>query len=98
MASSSASTNNYHVRSISLPWRLHPATITVKEELHKIKILETSCCHTFEEICNSLSGLAEFYDCTNDFFSLQFTQETALIDICGGIRDLVFQKLLWSFI
>ncbi|XP_074342021.1 uncharacterized protein LOC141679419 [Apium graveolens] len=100
MASSSASTNNYHVRSISLPCRSHPAIIRVKEELHKLKMLETSCCQTSEEICNSLSGLAELYDCTNDFLSLQSTQEAALIDhlldgsvrlldICGGTRDLV---------
>ncbi|KAK1378046.1 DUF241 domain-containing protein [Heracleum sosnowskyi] len=102
MASSSGSTNNYHVRSISLPCRSHPAIIRVKEELHKLKTLETSCCQTSEEICNSLSGLADLYDCTNDILGLQFTQEAALIDhlldgsvrlldICGGTRDLVSQ-------
>lgn len=102
MASSSGSTNNYHVRSISLPCRSHPAIVRVNQELHMLKTLETSCCQTSEEICNGLSGLAELYDCTNDFLSLQFTQEAALIDhlldgsvrlldICGGTRDLVTQ-------
>lgn len=95
-------TNSYHFRSISLPCRSHPAIIRVREELNKLKPLETSCCNTFEEICNSLSGLAELYDCTNDNLDLQFTQQVALtdylldgsvrlLDVCGGTRDIVSQ-------
>ncbi|WOH12371.1 hypothetical protein DCAR_0831874 [Daucus carota subsp. sativus] len=93
---------SYHVRSISLPCRSHPAIIRVKEELSKLKTLETPCCQTSEAICNSLSGLAELYDCTNDLLGLKLTKQSALmdclldgsvrlLDICGGTRDIVSQ-------
>ncbi|KAF5186836.1 hypothetical protein FRX31_023574 [Thalictrum thalictroides] len=55
---------SYHVRSISLPSRSHPLTLTVEDQLNRLRSSEaTSCssstCHNFNELYESVRDLLE---------------------------------------
>ncbi|KAM7524002.1 hypothetical protein LguiA_013904 [Lonicera macranthoides] len=102
MASSSKSTSNQPIRSISLPSRSHPSTLRIQEELHKLKTHKPST-------QNCLSGLEELYKCMDELLNLASTQQVLsqhqnekwvdehldgsikLLDSCGIIMDLVSQ-------
>ncbi|KAM7524003.1 hypothetical protein LguiA_013905 [Lonicera macranthoides] len=102
MASSSKSTTNQHIRSISLPSRSHPTTLRIQEELNKLKNYKPAA-------KNSLPGLEELYKCMHELLSLASTQQVLsqhqdekwvdelldgsvmLLDICGITVDLVSQ-------
>ncbi|KAJ9128755.1 hypothetical protein P3X46_034516 [Hevea brasiliensis] len=65
----------YHIRSISLPSRSHPANLRVEEELNKLKIWEASSTSTSGSICIGLSGLEDLYKGMNDLLNMSSTQE-----------------------
>ncbi|KAJ9177280.1 hypothetical protein P3X46_012515 [Hevea brasiliensis] len=58
----------FHLRSISLPSRSHPLTVSI--ELYKLKASQSS------SIGHKLAVLKELYDCVDDFLQLPFTQQT----------------------
>ncbi|KAM7524004.1 hypothetical protein LguiA_013906 [Lonicera macranthoides] len=102
MASSSKSTTNQRVRSISLPLRSHPITHRIQEELNKLKNYKPSA-------QSSLSSLEELYICMHEILNLALTRQVLsqhqnekwvnelldgsmkLLDICGKAMDLVSQ-------
>ncbi|KAJ1378707.1 hypothetical protein SESBI_47560 [Sesbania bispinosa] len=68
--------SKYHVRSISLPSRSHPSTISVEEELSKLKNWEgTSTSTSSESIDTGLSLLEDLYICLDDFLNMAATQQ-----------------------
>ncbi|KAI3665317.1 hypothetical protein L6452_43941 [Arctium lappa] len=80
-SSSSSSTSFRHVRSISLPSRLHPSTLRVEEELTNLKTWEASSSSmaTLDTVCGSLVALERLYTSVNDLLSLPLTQKTLFI-------------------
>ncbi|KAA8532048.1 hypothetical protein F0562_006810 [Nyssa sinensis] len=75
MASSSKSKSHYHIRSISLPCRSHPTTLTIEEKLNQLKTWEALYRPTAETICQGLSVLEELYKCVDDLYNLPLTQQ-----------------------
>lgn len=65
----------YGIRSISLPTRSHPSTVSVEEELNKLQSWEQSSSSRVEAICFGLSGLVELYKCIEDLLKLPLTQQ-----------------------
>ncbi|EEF29122.1 conserved hypothetical protein [Ricinus communis] len=61
---------SFHIRSISLPSRSHPLTVSVLEQLDKLKASQSS------SLGHKLAGLKELYECFNDFLQLSLTQQT----------------------
>ncbi|PIA46808.1 hypothetical protein AQUCO_01500389v1 [Aquilegia coerulea] len=97
---------SYHVRSISLPSRSHPLTLTVEEQLNRIRSSEaTSSAST----CNNFSDLNNLYESVHDLLQLSMTQNSlsnkrsnkrvnevldgslGLLDICSSTRDVFMQ-------
>ncbi|OIT06772.1 PREDICTED: uncharacterized protein LOC109213917 [Nicotiana attenuata] len=93
-----------HVRSISLPGRLHPITQRVEEEINKLKSL--SVAPTADTVYNGLLGLEKLYKRIDDLFNLPQTlcqsldaewiedlldKSVRLLDVCGTTRELVSQ-------
>ncbi|XP_002540306.3 uncharacterized protein LOC8266599 [Ricinus communis] len=94
---------SFHIRSISLPSRSHPLTVSVVEQLDKLKASQSS------SLGHKLAGLKELYECFNDFLQLSLTQKTlsqekqnqsveealngslGLLDMCSTIRDFFSQ-------
>lgn len=92
-----------HVRSISLPSRLHPINSTGFEaELQKLKSATT--CVTSDTIQSGLVGLAELYNSIDELTQSPSTQQSikdsrsieealegsvVLLDSCSTIRELV---------
>ncbi|XP_059642386.1 uncharacterized protein LOC132284312 [Cornus florida] len=80
MAVSSATLGlQYHVRSISLPSRLHPHSIKIEAELNKLKSWEASTTTvplTAETIRIGLVGLAELYTYVEELIHSPQTQQS----------------------
>ncbi|KAF2295308.1 hypothetical protein GH714_032541 [Hevea brasiliensis] len=88
-----------HFRSISLPARSHPLTVTTEEELYKLKASESS------SIGHKLSGLKNLFESVNDLLQLRLAHQTLshdrqsqcaenalngsleLLDLCESTRD-----------
>ncbi|KAI4314631.1 hypothetical protein L6164_027519 [Bauhinia variegata] len=75
--------SQYHVRSISLPSRLHPTSLNVVTELNKLKTWEGSDSDTAssvqaEMIKSGLAGLAELYNCVQELIHCPQTQQALL--------------------
>lgn len=105
MAALSSKSN--HVRSVSLPGRLHPTTQKVEVELNKFKSLEVSIAPA--AVSNGLLSLEKLYKCIDDLLNLPQTLQALsqnlhakwlddlldtsvrLLDICGTIWELVSQ-------
>ncbi|KAL2468138.1 hypothetical protein Fot_51663 [Forsythia ovata] len=84
MAISSA---QIHLRSISLPSRLHPNATKLEAELHKLKTQEISKkadCITSEGIQSGLLGLAELYNCVEELMQSPTTQQSLVQHDQGG--------------
>ncbi|KAF6172473.1 hypothetical protein GIB67_006986 [Kingdonia uniflora] len=65
-----------HTRSISLPTRSHPLTLTVEEQICRLRSSEaTSSSSTSSSVCNNLSGLKELYDRVDNLLQLPLTQQ-----------------------
>ncbi|XP_011022216.1 PREDICTED: uncharacterized protein LOC105124057 [Populus euphratica] len=97
----------YCVRSISLPSRSHPTTLTVEEELNKLKEWETLS--TSGSICNGLLGVEDLYKYVDELLNLASTQEVIshhesgkchnelldgsvrLLDVCSIARDTMLR-------
>ncbi|KAG6775626.1 hypothetical protein POTOM_019104 [Populus tomentosa] len=97
----------YRVRSISLPSRSHPTTLTVEEELNKLK--EWEALSTSGSICNGLLGLEDLYKYVDELLNLASTQEVIsrhengkchnelldgsvrLLDVCSIARDTMLR-------
>jgi hypothetical protein len=97
----------YRVRSVSLPSRSHPTTLTVEEELNKLKAWEALS--TSGSICNGLLGVEDLYKYVDEFLNLASTQEVLsrhengkchnelldgsvrLLDVCSIARDTMLR-------
>ncbi|XP_042494994.1 uncharacterized protein LOC122074207 [Macadamia integrifolia] len=68
--------SRYHVRSISLPSRLHSCTVGIDEELNKLKISEALSTSSYkaDTIRSGLFGLGELYHYVDDLLRLPLTQ------------------------
>ncbi|XP_050207230.1 uncharacterized protein LOC126656662 [Mercurialis annua] len=92
---------SFHIRSISLPSRSHPITVSLEEQIYK---LNTS--HSSLSLGQKLSGLKELYECVDDFLRLSLTQQSlshensvevvlngslSLLDMCSNTRDFFSQ-------
>ncbi|KAF5181611.1 Eukaryotic translation initiation factor 3 subunit a protein [Thalictrum thalictroides] len=98
---------SYHVRSISLPSRSHPLTVSVEEQLYRLRSSEATSCSS--STCNNLSGLNSLYESVEDLLHLSLTQNALskersskcvndvldgslrLLDICSITRDVFLQ-------
>ncbi|KAL2348672.1 hypothetical protein Fmac_002672 [Flemingia macrophylla] len=90
----------YHVRSISLPCRLHPSLAKIEKELERPKTWETS-----SSIKSGLTGLKELYNCVEELVGCPHTQQAllnhekfvekpldmsvGLLDTCGSAKELL---------
>ncbi|KAI6688432.1 hypothetical protein NL676_025260 [Syzygium grande] len=86
-----------HSRSISLPSRSHPLTITVGDQLDRLRSSEA----TSSSVYQNLGGLKDLYESINDLLQLPLTIQAIshdcieqsldgsirLLDFCGTIRD-----------
>ncbi|XP_024457628.2 uncharacterized protein LOC112327627 [Populus trichocarpa] len=97
----------YRVRSVSLPSRSHPTTLTVEEELNKLKAWQALS--TSGSICNGLLGVEDLYKYVDEFLNLASTQEVLsrhengkchnelldgsvrLLDVCSIARDTMLR-------
>ncbi|XP_043805315.1 uncharacterized protein LOC122721524 [Manihot esculenta] len=59
-----------HLRSISLPSRSHPLTLSIEEQLYKLKASQSS------SIGHKLSGLKKFLECVDNLLQLPHAQRT----------------------
>ncbi|XP_030447153.1 uncharacterized protein LOC115670091 [Syzygium oleosum] len=90
-----------HSRSISLPSRGHPLTITVEDRLDRLRSSEA----TSSAVNQNLGGLKDLYESINDLLQLPLTIQAIshdcieqsldgpirLLDFCGTIRDVFSQ-------
>ncbi|KDP31962.1 hypothetical protein JCGZ_12423 [Jatropha curcas] len=87
-----------HLRSISLPSRSHPLTLSIEEQLYKLKASQSS------SIGQKLNGLKNLFECVEDLLQLPATQQNPnksaenalngsieLLDMCDTTRDFVSQ-------
>ncbi|XP_050207228.1 uncharacterized protein LOC126656660 [Mercurialis annua] len=92
---------SFHIRSISLPSRSHPLTLSLEEQLSKLNTSQSSL-----SLGQKLSGLKELYECVDDFLQLSLTQQSlshensveealngslCLLDMCSNTRDFFSQ-------
>ncbi|KAK6922526.1 Protein BPS1, chloroplastic [Dillenia turbinata] len=65
-----------HVRSVSLPARLHPSTVKIEEVLNKLKSPEASTTLSYaEKIISSIHGLQELYINIEELLNLPLTPQ-----------------------
>ncbi|KAF7809602.1 uncharacterized protein G2W53_036345 [Senna tora] len=98
-----ASEVHCHVRSISLPSRLHPTSQKIETQLEKLRKWDSLISSSSADIIKAgLRGLAELYNCVHQFLDspLNHHQEeerhlekaldmsVGLLDVCGSARDL----------
>ncbi|XP_065873438.1 uncharacterized protein [Euphorbia lathyris] len=88
---------SFHLRSISFPSKSHPLTVSLTEQLDKLKKSEST------SIGHKLGGLKELYECVDDYlqtFSHQKHNQSAekalngsvrLLDMCSTTRDFLSQ-------
>ncbi|KAK7406901.1 hypothetical protein VNO78_08537 [Psophocarpus tetragonolobus] len=76
--SNTAKEFHYHVRSISLPCRLHPSLPKIEKELNRMKTWEASSQSQTEAIKVGLKGLAELYNCVEELVGCPLTQQALL--------------------
>ncbi|TKY70269.1 hypothetical protein E2542_SST06559 [Spatholobus suberectus] len=69
---------HYHVRSISLPCRLHPSLPKIEKELKRLKTWEASSQSQTKAIKAGLTGLAELYNCVEELIGCSLTQQALL--------------------
>ncbi|OUZ99331.1 Protein of unknown function DUF241 [Macleaya cordata] len=92
----------YHARSFSLPTRSNPLTLTVEEQLCRLRSSELSTSLSSSSICQNLAGLKDLYESVEDLLQLLVTQDEksldgvmdgslVLLDVCGTIRDILSQ-------
>ncbi|OUZ99332.1 Protein of unknown function DUF241 [Macleaya cordata] len=90
----------FHTRSISFPTRSNPLTLTVEEQLFRLRSSELS--NSSSSICHNLVGLKDLFESVDDFLQLQLTQHEncidgfldgslMLLDVCGTLRDILSQ-------
>ncbi len=93
------------IRSISLPARLHPGSVTLEAVLNRLKSFQISSVSTIQ---SALMGLAELYNCMEELIPSPLTQQAVLryehgrlveqvldnsvtlLDTCGNARDIIF--------
>ncbi|KAI3919694.1 hypothetical protein MKW92_036567 [Papaver armeniacum] len=91
----------YDSRSISFPTRSNALTLTVEEQLCRLRSSELATSST-TSISQSLTGLKDLYESVDDFLHLQPIQQEncldpvldgflLLLDACGSTRDVLSQ-------
>ncbi|KAK6924556.1 Protein BPS1, chloroplastic [Dillenia turbinata] len=81
----------HHVRSISLPKRLHPSTVKIEQVLNKLKSLKASTTLLpAEKVLSSIHGLEELYVNIEELLNLRLTQQA----ISGHEHDKWVNELL----
>lgn len=78
VGSNTATEFHYHVRSISLPSRLHPSLPKIEKELKRLKTWEASSHSQTGAINAGLTGLAELYHCVEELVGCSLTQQALL--------------------
>ncbi|OVA10882.1 Protein of unknown function DUF241 [Macleaya cordata] len=96
----------YHARSISLPTRSNPLTVTVEEQLCRLRSSELAASSSSSSsISHHLVGLKDLFECVEDFLQMQSTKQAfsvnsvdgvldgsiMLLDVCGTIMDVLSQ-------
>ncbi|RWR84547.1 hypothetical protein CKAN_01336500 [Cinnamomum micranthum f. kanehirae] len=83
--------NPYHVRSTSMPPRLHPLALRVEDQLNKLRTCDGACASSnhpmVETLCGRLSGLQDLYDCVDDLIQSPLTQQALVHHRCGKWVD-----------
>ncbi|OUZ99392.1 Protein of unknown function DUF241 [Macleaya cordata] len=87
----------FHARSISFPTRSNPLTLTVEEQLCRLRSSEQAT--SSSSISHNLAGLKDLYESVEDFLQLQNEKcvdgvldgSLMLLDVCGTIRDVLSQ-------
>ncbi|KAK9270584.1 hypothetical protein L1049_026165 [Liquidambar formosana] len=64
-----------HVRSISLPSRSHPLTLSIEDHLYRLRASESTSSSSASSICHNLGSLKGLYDCVDDLLQLPLTQQ-----------------------
>ncbi|KAF8377727.1 hypothetical protein HHK36_031111 [Tetracentron sinense] len=95
-----------HVRSISLPSRSHPLTVSVEEQLYRLRTSEAT---SPSSVSHNLGVLNDLYECVDGMLQLPLTQQAfshernekwldavldgslRLLDVCGTTRDVLSQ-------
>ncbi|OVA12127.1 Protein of unknown function DUF241 [Macleaya cordata] len=88
----------YHTRSISLPTRSSPLSLTVEEQLCRLRYSELATSSS-SSISHNLAGLKDLYESVEDFLSTQngkcldtvLDGSLMLLDVCGTTRDALSQ-------
>lgn len=89
-ASIATSKATCHVRSISLPARLHPITLNVEVHLDRLRSSKATSTSNYHK----LSGLKDLYECIDDLLQLSVTQRTLSNGQCGKSVDEVLDGSL----
>ncbi|KDP36833.1 hypothetical protein JCGZ_08124 [Jatropha curcas] len=94
-----------HVRSISLPARSHPLTLSAEVQIDRLRSSQA----TQSSACDKLNGLKNLYESIDDLLQLPLTQQTLaneknrksvdevldgslrLLDVCGSTIDIFSQ-------
>ncbi|OVA10881.1 Protein of unknown function DUF241 [Macleaya cordata] len=90
----------FHARSISLPTKSNPLTLTVEEQLCRLRSSELAI--SSSSISHNLAGLKDLYESVDDLLQLPLTQDEKclnvvldgnlmLLDVCGTSRDVLSQ-------
>ncbi|OVA10891.1 Protein of unknown function DUF241 [Macleaya cordata] len=88
----------YHSRSISLPTRSSPLSLTLDKQLCQLRSSELATSSS-SSISHNLAGLKDLYECVEDFLSTQdgkcldtvLDGSIMLLDVCSTTRDVLSQ-------
>ncbi|KAA8537432.1 hypothetical protein F0562_026881 [Nyssa sinensis] len=83
-----------HTRSISLPSRSHPLTVSVEDHLNRLKASEATSSSSLSSICSNLNGLKDFLEQINDLLQLPQTQQTLFSEQCDRWTEEVLDGSL----
>jgi len=80
----------FHVRSNSFPSESHPSTLTIEEELTKLKTWEATSTSSSKSIGTGLSLLQALHICLEDLLSMASTRKL----ISNHHREKCIEELL----
>ncbi|QCD91180.1 hypothetical protein DEO72_LG4g2144 [Vigna unguiculata] len=94
---------HYHVRSISLPCRIHSSLPKIEKVLKRMKTWEASSQSQSEAMKEGVKGLVELYNCVEELVGCPLTHQALLrrhvekpldmtvhlLDTCGSARELL---------
>ncbi|XP_076903212.1 uncharacterized protein LOC143558214 [Bidens hawaiensis] len=92
--SSPAAEDTHHIRTTSLPTRLHPVIVQAQEEIKKFRTWEVSVSSvpTADTICSALTKLQVLYECVDSVLSLPMTQQALTHNQCTELVNELLDK------